>query len=404
MTTAYQIGGSTVTIGQSQELSLPPRIFRGHATCMHFETDKSFLLPPSVSGVRNIVLFHHRHAGMTVLVNGHTDLVGDSQYNLQLSNERAKTVSAYLMNDIDTWMAWYDNGTSSKRWSYREDQFMLSTVTDGTGAPYYGGPITGSNDNATQSATSRFQTDNGLKMDGQLGPNTRRILIGKYMALEGTSLPADTHLLSHGCGRFHPIEATNQASLANRRVEIFLFDGDPDPPIQEPCPSPGCTSYPAWVAAASENIDLCQAQPTLSNPRWEDVDATPLSTLSLALYDWMRRPCPDRPVTVLVGALRIFTVTDSHGILRTQIPSGASSVRVRYTPNDITNLIELAVKLNLPDASTNAGAVGRLVNLGYPAERDLSASVSQFQRDFGVAVSGKLDAPTQARLVEVHDP
>jgi outer membrane protein OmpA-like peptidoglycan-associated protein len=259
MTLKYKPGGVKVTIGRSQDVSLPARVFRGRATCMHFDTDKSFLLPPSIPGVRNIVAFFQRHPGVTMLINGHTDLVGDAQYNLQLSNERAAAVAAYLLNKVDDWLAWYSAPIPSKRWSYGEDQNMLATVPDAKGAPYYGGPTTGVNDHATQNATQRFQADNGLNADGQLGSDTRRALVDKYMKLEGTSLPAGTPLLQHGCGEFHPIDATTQADQGNRRVEIFLFDGAVDPPPQDRCPAPGCTEYLQWVGNPEEDIDLCQA-------------------------------------------------------------------------------------------------------------------------------------------------
>jgi hypothetical protein len=51
MTFKYKPGGVKVTIGKSQDVSLPVRVFSGRATCMHFDTDKSFLLPPSIPGV-----------------------------------------------------------------------------------------------------------------------------------------------------------------------------------------------------------------------------------------------------------------------------------------------------------------------------------------------------------------
>ncbi len=219
MAIKYKPGGVTVTIGKSQDISLPTRVFRGRATCMHFDTDKSFLLPPSVPGARNIVAFFNRHPGATMLVNGHTDLEGDAQYNLQLSNERAAAVASYVQDKVDDWLAWYDAPSPSKRWSYTEDQQMLSTVSDASGAPYYAGPITGVNDAATSDATQRFQSDNGLTVDGQPGPETRRALIVKYMALEGTSLSPDVPMVLHGCGMFHPIDpqpATTGAIGASR--------------------------------------------------------------------------------------------------------------------------------------------------------------------------------------------
>jgi len=260
MAIKYQPGGVTVAIGRSQDVSIPTRVFRGRATCMHFDTDKSFLLPPSMPGIRNIVQFYARHAGMTMLSNGHTDLVGDAQYNLQLSLERANAVSSYLQNKVDDWLQWYQSLIQSKRWSYAEDQNMLATVTDLAGRPYYGGVANGINDAATQAATKRFQADNGLITDGQLGPDTRRALVGKYMSLDGTSLPADAKLVIHGCGKFHPIDPTTASDQGNRRVEIFLFDGPVDPAPEDPCPSPGCTQYLQWVGKPLEDIDLCQPQ------------------------------------------------------------------------------------------------------------------------------------------------
>src|SRR5262249_33440503 len=143
MATKYKPGGITVTIGKSQDVSLPPRVFRGRLECMHFDTDKSFLLPMSIPGIRNIKTYYDQHPGLTVMLNGHTDLVGDAQYNFQLSDERATSVSAYLQNKVDDWMKWYGSPIQSKRWSYTEDQNMLSKLTDASGAPYYSGAITG---------------------------------------------------------------------------------------------------------------------------------------------------------------------------------------------------------------------------------------------------------------------
>src|SRR5262249_22301426 len=156
------------------------------------------------------------------------------------------------------WLKWYQSPISSKRWSFTEDQNMLSKVADASGAPYFAGAITGVNDAATQDATRRFQTDNGLKADGQLGPDTRRALVTRYMELEGTTLPADATLVTHGCGKFHPVDATTGADQGNRRVEIFLFDGPVDPPPHNPCSFPGCTEYPRWVSQATEDVDLCR--------------------------------------------------------------------------------------------------------------------------------------------------
>src|SRR5262249_612763 len=81
------------------------------------------------------------------------------------------------------------------------------------------------------------------------------------------SLPSGTPIVQHGCGKFHPIDATTEADEGNRRVEIFLFDGAVDPSPQNPCPSPGCTQYPQWVSLAGEGVALCGCQPPVSAER-----------------------------------------------------------------------------------------------------------------------------------------
>ena len=45
--------GIKVSIGKSQDVSLPPEVKHGRACCMHFDTDKAFLLPPSVPDSTN---------------------------------------------------------------------------------------------------------------------------------------------------------------------------------------------------------------------------------------------------------------------------------------------------------------------------------------------------------------
>lgn len=280
MTLRYTRGGITVTIGKSHEIQIPSRVVRAHCDCMHFDTDRSFLLPPSMLAVRNLTSFYAKHPGLTVLVNGHTDLVGNAAYNRQLSDERAASIAAFLQDKVDDWLAWYSSGIASKRWGATENQNMLQTLVDATGAPYHRGTVTGTYDAVTQDALRRFQADHGLGGDGQPNQDTHRALVTAYMALEGTSLPSDATLVRHGCGLFHPIDPTLQADQGNRRVEVFLFDGPVDPAPQNPCPAPGCTQYAKWVEQAIDVIDLCQPLP--DKPHW-DVELSASATPALAL-------------------------------------------------------------------------------------------------------------------------
>jgi len=390
MVIKYQPGGVTVQIGKSQDVSLPPRVLRAHLDCLHFDTDKAFLLPPSIPGIRNIKKYYDRNPGLTVLVNGHTDLRGGVEYNLQLSNERAAAVAAYLQDKVDAWLAWYDAPKQSKRWSYTEDQNMLGKVTDGTGAPYYTGPLTGTNDSATQDAVRRFQTDNGLKVDGQLGPSTRRVLVTRYMQLDGTTLPADATLLTHGCGKSHPIDPTAGDDEGNRRVELFLFEGPVDPAPQSPCPANGCSQYDEWVGLAIEHIDLCK-------PLDETIH------LRIVLVDLDHRPRDGVAYQLRVGSADFSGTTRADGAIDHEVPEGSTTGTLTY--DGYTHPLSIA---QMEEPSTPKGAQPRLSNLGFGSGDALKGAldeltrlaVMRFQQRVGIDTSGELDDVTAAKLKE----
>ncbi len=241
-------------------VALIPLLLRIRLVGMHFETSKSFLLPDAMQGIRRLCTLYTEYPGARALVVGHADTAGADEYNLQLSLERAEAIGAYLTDDVDAWLRWYDADNSwEKRWGVREDQFMLAALPDEE-RPYYAGAPNGIRDGATTSALQRFQTDEGLAADGVAGPVSRRALIQRYMALDGTSLPAGCELVTHGCGENFPEQATGdgESSEANRRVEVFLFDGPILPPPPGKTSPRGSLEYPTWRAQITRTIDISQ--------------------------------------------------------------------------------------------------------------------------------------------------
>jgi outer membrane protein OmpA-like peptidoglycan-associated protein len=228
---------------------------------MHFEFDKTFLLPSAMNGIAVVKDFWRESPHRTALLVGHTDQIGAASYNQQLSLERAKSVDAFLRDDVPAWSAHFAAG----RWHYREFQHMLSALPGDAPTKFYEGPVTGNNDMKTLLAVKAFQAwsnrtrGTSLPIDGDPNrPATRDALIAAYMDLDGTTLPKDMEPSLHGCGPFHPLApGLDEVSRAkNRRVEIFLFDGPIDPPIA-PCDPPGgCASYARWREAVGEEIDL----------------------------------------------------------------------------------------------------------------------------------------------------
>ena len=197
--TPYNAGGIDIAAGSALTVQIPPRVFLGRMTGLLFDTDKTFLLPRSLAGIRGLRRFYDQHLGVQVLVVGHTDTVGPTQYNLTLSIERAHSIAAYLRDDVDGWMEYYPGRTGSAHWGTIEDQHMLKELG------FHQGPITG-NPSDSSDAVKRFQRSKGLNDDGQAGQRTRKALVTAYMQIDGTTLPQGTVLQTHGCGEFQDQE------------------------------------------------------------------------------------------------------------------------------------------------------------------------------------------------------
>jgi outer membrane protein OmpA-like peptidoglycan-associated protein len=396
-----------VAIGRAHTVEIPPRVFRGRLTGFLFETAKTFLLPSAMNGIRGLKSFYDEHPGLAVLVTGHTDTVGPAEGNRVLSVERADSIAAFLQDDVDAWLDNYSFKPHSEPWGTREDQHMLSTVLDGSGQPFYTGPIDGAAGPDTKDAIARFQAANGLAADRVAGPNTRRALVTAYMALQDTTLPAGTQLQTHGCGKFHLAVPTddNVDEPRNRRVEIFFFEGPIDPPPESPCPDPGCPDYPEWVRRTILTVDFDLPSPVLSNARWEAEDPPDTRDVTLTVLDLRRQPLVDRDVTVMMVGQdnRIWAHTDGSGQISIAVPKPVTQLKLRYAPDDSATLLEVAVALDVPPISDDAGVVARLENLGYPASSSRDFALYMFQRDFGlVPPSCAIDDPTRQKLLQVH--
>jgi hypothetical protein len=86
------------------------------------------------------------------------DSTGSAVHNLALSVERAQAVAAFLKDDVDDWLPRYKTGKQkSTAWGTREDQYMQSFVSDGSGKPYLVSAVSGKSDSATRDAVHRFQ-------------------------------------------------------------------------------------------------------------------------------------------------------------------------------------------------------------------------------------------------------
>jgi outer membrane protein OmpA-like peptidoglycan-associated protein len=206
-----------------------------------FDTNKCFLLPSAVRGLKRLIDIYAQYPGWDVLIVGHADTAGTEDANLLLSAERASAMKAYLTDDVDAWLAWYgDDIPKGKRWGRVEDYDMLNTFLPKSERrsprrvrayqKWHNAPPS---KDAPKTAPARPAGWEPLKEDGILGPKTRRQLVVDYMNIDGTSLPSDVRATTYACGEYYPLGKEAGAPDAdakdgehvhfNRRVELFFF-------------------------------------------------------------------------------------------------------------------------------------------------------------------------------------
>ncbi len=64
-----------------------------------FDTDKYDLKPESIIELDKLIQFLNENPGVKIEISGHTDNVGTADYNIELSDKRAKAVFYYLVED-----------------------------------------------------------------------------------------------------------------------------------------------------------------------------------------------------------------------------------------------------------------------------------------------------------------
>jgi len=75
-----------------------PRGLRANLSDVLFATAKFDLRPEAREALANFSGIVIAHPGLKISVEGYTDSVGGDEYNLTLSQNRAKSVQAYLVN------------------------------------------------------------------------------------------------------------------------------------------------------------------------------------------------------------------------------------------------------------------------------------------------------------------
>jgi len=243
------------TTPQVRMLGVVPIVIMARMRGMLFDTNKCFLLPTSLEALQEIRQIYEAYNHSELLIVGHTDKTSEPDINNPLSVERAKSMQAYLEDDVDTWLGNYDL-QGKKQWGSREDRLMIAAMPDFDTR------------GADEDIVVWFQRTRELQVDGEAGKQTRTQLIKEYMDLDGVNLSEEpdfqVKFQTHGAGENFPLKDTGfeldqqavdgQEDPFDRRVELFFFD--PDFKVLPPPGAPDGKEYLEWRKRAAQNQDF----------------------------------------------------------------------------------------------------------------------------------------------------
>lgn len=219
---------------------------------VHFEFDRSFVRPAEKRALRTLADFIGRApASRRLLLAGHTDLVGDAEFNRGLSVRRSKAVFGFLTGnppDPDNparsiWLNLFHD--PRENWGAREIQFMLLDLG------FYCHHLTTVMDAETLKAVRAAKNRFGLGNNDVVDDVFLERLFTEYIAHNGAAVPLNRFLTPQrliGCGEDHPIDIRGGAPFAgpserNRRAEGLIF---PQAPRPAPASPTDCSRYPNW--------------------------------------------------------------------------------------------------------------------------------------------------------------
>ena len=128
--------------------------------------------------------------------------------------------------------------------------------------------------------------------------------------------------------------------------------------------------------------------------------------LRIVLKDIDDRPIADVACQLEIEGTRYQLQSDGSGLVETPIPKGARQGVLEIPDLDMTLPVRIG---HLDPVDTESGWLARLRNLGYyHSESDtedklrLRYALEEFQCEYGLKISGDLDAATRAKLQQIH--
>jgi outer membrane protein OmpA-like peptidoglycan-associated protein len=227
-----------------------------------FAFDSSFVAPTFQGEIAQLAALVQANPGCPAALFGHADPAGSDDVNKTISDRRAIATYALLTRQPPLWEYLYSNPVDGDTWGTRAIQVILQMLThpvfdaDGNRVPpdasYYGGDIDGKYGPETQGAVKQFQSDAGLAVDGDAGPQTRKVLFGAYMDMLCTSPASNAPPASdpNGAPPSQPTETPFQMQPSD-----FLGGASAGPGDLPKMSLQGCSRFNPVVLLTTEEMD-----------------------------------------------------------------------------------------------------------------------------------------------------
>lgn len=316
----------------------------------------------------------------------------------------------------------------------------------------------------TYNEIKRFQQDQGLSVDGVVGPNTRKAIYRAYMdAICPITLDPKQDFLGRGqdpdgkadyqgCGEFNPLmifseqenakytrpenrEERNAENAPNRRVIVFLFrPGTIVNPERWPCPrakegGAGCRKR-FWSDGERRRTERLpdkrreydRTKDTFACRFYDRMaDRSPCEQIKayqrIRLYDLEGQYIPRAAYELTMGKGKVIKgQADDMGFVDVLATSENNRCVIDWgfetdsgqEPYLIFHL-EMFLRIEEEDSDREEEAKRKLNNLGYLLSEPLSTNVKYFQYDYGhlatphLLITGELDDRTMEQIREVHE-
>jgi type VI secretion system secreted protein Hcp len=200
-----------------------------------------------VGAMVSALIYAHNNPDKEIVIYGHTDSSGETDYNLELSELRSKSIKALLDNDSSGFV-----NVCNDKYEVEDYQTILTALTKTYSWDCDPGAVDNQNGPKTEGALKNFQIDYNLFYeqsigeDGKIGKQTwgalfnviRDIIWGIASKETGDTIPT----LKYGkggsginpCGEKYAQDAyakKGRKSKSDRRVEIVF--SDPSEPIED---------------------------------------------------------------------------------------------------------------------------------------------------------------------------